>query len=221
MIINLNLIIRNYNKNIPLYENKILEEKYGKMLDEKIKEPIGKQFKKFGSVNHVLWAKNLVWMQHFPEHKTYIHTHGVNLYRCHKKKSVSMNKTSINYCSTPRGIVYINRNVSSNKTLAVTSHFFDRLSQRVYDNEITRMQAILKFITSNVDKGHAIVYKNSVRCINKNGVAFGIANYSDTNGVFILLSTFVSRDMLTKKQLAALDIIAEDKRFIKARNEAT
>lgn len=142
------------------------------------------------------------------------------------KKLYLRNHLVISAVSTPRGRLYqwICRN---ELTVMMCAHFFDRLSQRHYDSELDRMQAIHAFVERNFLKfapaytfidGYSTValdggiglgfgwragpgatkYAGSIKSLDFDGVP---AVKTETD--YVLLKTFISDAMATSAQLKA------------------
>lgn len=130
----------------------------------------------------------------------------------------------LNYIKTPNGTTYY-KHSPSQEIYCFFSHFFDRINQRVFDSELTRIEAIYKWFDEFDDE----ICNNSIAATNLKENKVDIENYFEkglilgsivmfdekhnvhlfkqnlTNKLktFYLFSTFVDNSLLKPDQLEA------------------
>jgi hypothetical protein len=147
---------------------------------------------------------------------------------------------AICWASTPKGRIYYSRLASSGTMIFFYSHFFDRLSQRSYDSELTRSQAIFTFLRRiGEDSGNVLLTNNfqlefylpeglaigyGARCGTSDDGTLSIDHLGaehlhgskgriDEHLNIILLTTYVSDDMLRADQRGRRERARKEGRF--------
>lgn len=177
------------------------------------------------------------FFEHYPDKKTYI-CYNVKVKKKGKRITDEAQFYTLNYLSTPKGTVYFHKYPDMHGRNNLTSffaHFFDRLNQRAFDSELSRVEAIQKWFSLNnhafiinrfkgdptrmsffTDEG--MVLGNIVYIDNKMALSF---EDSPNKIVFTTYNTFVSNKQLTKVQKSIRDknfsrLEAEEQMFAEA-----
>jgi hypothetical protein len=140
----------------------------------------------------------------------------------------------IQWIPTPKGRVYFTKIMGTATVVMLFSHFFDRLSQRSFDSELTRLQAIYTFLRklgeakdnvlinsrfnvefympTGVAIGHGanLLAEDEPRALHINPLDHEIlstdkGNEANVGVKFILFATYVSENMLHNDQVRRRD----------------
>jgi hypothetical protein len=176
---------------------------------------------KFGSTKMCFRLEQERFFKHLPDKKTYVFGRAT---LDKKKQGLAIKTSYVKYASTSKGIIYYVSFSSSdfkNNLAAIYSHFFDRFSQRCFDSELTRVEAIKSWITETRN-GTAMRIKDDINIyfICEKGIVLGKMIYFDDNlnvyslseksrknqenshlHSFTSFNTFISNDMLKGDQL--------------------
>lgn len=200
-----------------LQENPIPDDAYTtRVCEHMIESPVGKRkkFSKMLSVGHTQWIKTLDFISKFSD-TGYLNICNIRLVsKKNGRYLINPARCYIFEVKTPKGLLYVSPGITGpeaeDRTFVniFTSHFLDRFFERVYGapNRTTRgrVELLFNFLKETSKYPSMSVMGNSARCICKDGI--GIGHYFEVpNRSYLFMQTFVSRKMLTKKQLAVLD----------------
>lgn len=147
------------------------------------------------------------FMIHIKEKRTYILAKIIN---AESLKRMTMTCATITPMSTEKGLLYFLTDRGNNSvrdkefivTTAITSHVFDRYSERAYDNELSRLETISAYYYDQLPgwvlKGDGTYMKPS-----KKGIALGefiMLPFTKLSIFLLLEKTFVSSDMVRPDQ---------------------
>jgi len=143
---------------------------------------------------------------HLPNNKSYIFYKVVFV----SKKYHQFQVVVVNYISTKRGMLYFKYEPSNNdeekeiRVQAFYSHLFDRVSERLYDNEMGRVEAICNHIYTATNQVMILNKKNmEMTTYNPSGLTLGyFCEYKidDKDYLFTVHHTFINGESMHEGQ---------------------
>jgi hypothetical protein len=204
---NLQALAKNYKLFIR-QDSEMLKKRY----TDAIMAPVGKKFTKPFSKKHKLWLHNKEWNFHFPSHYTYAR---VKAPRDVKYTGRGIRGKSgirlVYYSPTRMGTIYfVDCIETTGVMMAFTAHFFDRLTQRAYTQETSRIGAIFKFMDEIGRTSFCVGRGDVIRMVTSHGIGLGYRAALAADGVDLkvhmdFFQTFVSNDMLKPSQKRYLE----------------